>query len=46
MDSCGKLLLSQTKLPSQAHIIDDLWIQPEMDEWVFIIVTMGIATSI
>lgn len=46
MDSCGKLLLSQTKLPSQAHIIDDLWFQPEIDGWVFIIVMMGNATSI
>ena len=30
MDSCGKLLLSQTKLPSGAQIIDDLWIHHDL----------------
>ena len=39
MDSCGKLLLSQTKLPSGAHIIDDLWIHHDL--WV-IMIMMGI----
>lgn len=44
MDSCGKLLLSQTKLPSGVHIIDDLWIYPVMDGWV-IMMMMGNAPS-
>ena len=42
MDSCGKLLLSQTKLPSGAHIIDDLWIHHDL--WV-IMIMMGNAKS-